>query len=108
MDNIDQQDPVEAALADVESEEKSQQVDRIRSRLEALDDHVTMLKAMGINVSITLDAPTVRPLDKIEQPGSVKAPGWYAYVDFMDEEGTKARIDAARLAVQYASRPVGA
>lgn len=69
--------------------------------IDKLDFYIRRLTAMGVAVSISLEAPVTRPLDKIEQPGSVKAPGWYAYVDFMDEEGTRRHIDAARRAVLY-------
>jgi len=99
---MDENDPVEAALEAVEQNKAVEHAAKVNSALNELDSHIIMLRGMGVNVSVALDAPTSRPLDKIEQPGSTKAPGWYAYVDFMDEEGTKRRIDAAKRAVAYA------
>ena len=92
---------MEEMLQDMERTAAVATAEKVNARLEALDDHVTMLKAMGVGVSITLDAPTTRPLDKIEKVGSTKEVGWYAYVDFLDEEGTRRRIDAARAAAAY-------
>ena len=95
---------IEQMCADMDAQAAAAQAERVNSALDRLDSHILMLKGLGVNVSVNLEAPTTRPWDKIEQPGSVKAPGWYAYVDFMDEEGTKRRIDAARAAAEYARR----
>jgi hypothetical protein len=94
---------IDAALEAVEMKKQAEQAAIVNAKLDELDSHVTMLRAMGVDVSISLDAPTTRPFDKIEKVGSTKEIGWYAYVDFLDEEGTKRRIDAARRRRWYAA-----
>lgn len=94
---------IDALLDGMEREKMAEQAARVNARLNELDSHILMLRGMGVDVSITLDAPTTRPLDKIEKVGSTKEVGWYAYVDFLDEEGTKRRIDAAKAAAAYAA-----
>lgn len=94
---------IDALLEEQDKKQRSDQAAIVNAKLDELDSHVTMLRAMGVDVSITLDAPTSRPLDKIEKVGSTKEIGWYCYVDFLDEEGTKRRIDAAKAAAAYAA-----
>lgn len=94
---------IDALLEEQERKQQAEQAAIVNAKLNELDSHVLMLRGMGVDVSITLDAPTSRPLDKIEKVGSTKEIGWYAYVDFLDEEGTKRRIDAAKAAAAYAA-----
>ncbi|NLT36746.1 MAG: hypothetical protein GXX95_01110 [Methanomassiliicoccus sp.] len=100
---VDNTAQIDALLEEQERQRTAEQAKIVNAKLDELDSHVTMLRAMGVDVSITLDAPTSRPLDKIEKVGSTKEIGWYAYVDFLDEEGTKRRIDAAKAAAAYAA-----
>jgi len=98
---------IDEALEAVEMKKRAEQAMIVNAKLNELDSHVLMLRGMGVDVSITLDAPTSRPLDKIEKVGSTKEIGWYAYVDLLDEEGTKRRIDAAKEAARYAANGGG-
>lgn len=95
---------LERMLAEVEQREAAAQAERVNEALNELDSHILMLKGLGVNVSVNLEAPVARPLDKIEKVGSTKEIGWYCYVDMLDEDGTKRRIDAARAAAEYARR----
>ncbi|MBI0582469.1 MAG: hypothetical protein JET69_05575 [Methanomassiliicoccales archaeon] len=99
MDN----DPVEAALAAVEKKEAAEYAARLNEHLDTLDSHVTMLRAMGVDVQVRVDAPEDRRKDSIEKVGSTKELGWKCYVDFLDEDGTQKRIDAAKRAATYAA-----
>lgn len=100
---VDNTAQIDALLEEQEQQRMAKQAEIVNAKLNELDSHVLMLRGMGVDVSITLDAPTSRPLDKIEKVGSTKEIGWYAYVDFLDEEGTKRRIDAAKAAAAYAA-----
>lgn len=100
---VDNTAQIDALLEEQERQRMAKQAEIVNAKLNELDSHVLMLRGMGVDVSVTLDAPTSRPLDKIEKVGSTKEIGWYAYVDFLDEEGTKRRIDAAKAAAAYAA-----
>jgi len=101
---METQNELDRMLAEVEQREAAEAAKQVNDALNELDSHIIMLRGMGVKVSVTLDAPTTRPLDKIEQPGSTKRPGWYIYCNMLDEEDTKRRIDAARQAAEYAGR----
>lgn len=100
---VDNTAQIDALLEEQEHQRMAKQAEIVNAKLNELDSHVLMLRGMGVDVSVTLDAPTTRPLDKIEKVGSTKEIGWYAYVDFLDEDGTKRRIDAAKAAAAYAA-----
>lgn len=53
-----EQDPVDAALAAVEQNKAAEHAAKVNSALNELDSHIIMLRGMGVNVSVTLDAPT--------------------------------------------------
>jgi hypothetical protein len=103
MDVKDRTPEIDAMLDRIENEEKAKLATYVTEALNKLNSKVVELRALGIEVSLSIEAPSPRPYDKIEKVGSTKEVGWYAYVDFLDEEGTKRRIDAAKKAVAYAN-----
>ena len=106
MDN-DKQDPIDAALADVEAERVATAVaGEMNDALNELDSHVIMLRGMGVHTSIQLEIPTDKRRDSVEKVGSTKEIGWKVYTDVTDEEGTRRRIDAAKRAAAYATGQV--